>query len=332
MGKKICFICKEPNYRKSKTCSQRCARKYAIQTIKHPRYIANKRYNTPDKLREIDFICECIKYGNFQKRILTFEGAGLFTKKCYELYNFIRTYSSLDVDKQIIQAARMENWILVHSSYKGRSSDFYKKYDASFFSLFWKFHNRPLNKFLKDSEHRKDRWNFIWLDYCGKFTKDKLEDIKLLKGRLTNSYIFFITLYRARETFFSDKDVNKTSVDLIDLFLDGVVDKELNGICFYKDKYKHMITYGFCSGDLFKDLSNMSLANKTFYKDFNSTIHFMKNNLLPIWAYPVRQGMEKHTCMSENFCSFCKNKLERKRSTKKFCNVKCRVKFSRLKK
>lgn len=240
----------------------KCAGVLAGRNRKHPRYIAKRRYNTPDKEVDISMIGRCIKrFGN--SNILTFEGAGKFTEYVMKKLPLnVTSLYSVDNEEKIIEKAKLEG----------------KRWKTKVH-----FINKELIEFLK--RENKTKFDVVWLDYCGNFTQEKVKDIKALKKHMALNSFFFITLLRAREHFGS-KGSTKVFIDNYDEMVDTIIGNTLGVTCFYKHEYKSMVTYGFATKDWYEvSVSENILSYKT-----NSGTDFInkkvKRGIGKIYYYP----------------------------------------------
>lgn len=243
---KICKYCNKSYKKKTLTCGKgSCPGLRASETRKSVRHIAVKRYSSVEKSRDIEVILQCLGYyAKFREpNILTFEGGGVFTRQVLgKFLSRIKSIYSLDMEPKIIEDAKKE----------------YKKVKSKKIKLI----NDELEHYLRSN--KKDKYDFIWLDYCGNFT-GKEKDIELLSKRLEKDYFFFITVLGAREKWL-EKDENKLFTERRTNIIDTTVTKNIDAIMIYKHRYKTMVTYGYCSRDMYAQVIQQNIFDKKINK------------------------------------------------------------------
>lgn len=225
------------------TCSSVCAGKFAAEK----RYFKKlqERYSSSEKVIQMQgIILQIFKffpYGynpeTFNLNILQFYGGGVF----YDLLddhlmgrNF--TTTSIDMDdgfKSLLNQERSLN----HYTIPGEK----------------------LSDALNNPKHQKQfskQFDVIYLDYCGPWTEDKLQDLELLfkTQPFSNPYsLFFITLNRSREFYKGESKVFvRNYEDVISAQINRILGEYGSSKHIYKDSYIHgrnkMITLGYVRG------------------------------------------------------------------------------------
>lgn len=289
---KRCIICDSDHDKKGKTCSWKCAGILAGRSRKSTKLTSRKKaqtlYKSEGKSNDIKFLLKLIQYrasratldprydGYFTergirkvafepyempKKILTFEGGGIFTKTIMKLIRskeyldkHIEYYVSLDKSADLIKEAKEEYGMSTCDSH-GRmclSPDTHPLKRRVTFQLI----NKSLSDYLTNSggqvKEKRGGFNFVWLDYCGVISKGVLLDLINVKEFLDNNFFFFITLFKGREKL---TGLNKyISSGLRDNLVCYLIDLLMPSRMFYINKYKKMVTYGFCTNDIYKDL------------------------------------------------------------------------------
>lgn len=271
-----CVVCLSQLSSESFTCSTSCAGKLAASK----RYFKSlqNRYGSTEKYVDMQgIVLQIFKYfpfgynpDTFNLNILQFYGGGVF----YELLDdhlIDRTFTitSVDMDRRIAPILNSIHCPPHHYTISQK-----KLLDA-----------------LNDKQHSKQfshTFDIVYLDYCGPWTEDKLEDIKrLFEVNRSSSYsLFFITLNRSREFF---KGESKVFVKDYEHVLAAQINNALENFgssrFIYKHQYTHntskMVTLGFIRGrskniqlpDGTLDHSFPNLKEKRRFQEYESVVY-----------------------------------------------------------